>query len=563
MTNNYQEVIGIDRDIDKVIRTATQSHIEVKNIYTPSDIMDLDYDRDLGNPGEFPYTRGIYPGMYRDRLWLKSFIISYATPEETNIETKKYIEQGLTDIRVDADQPIQCGIDPDHPMSFNSMMCGGVSTYAINVYEKMLDGISLEDVVYEYPHQGMSNSMYFYSLIVAMMENRGLDIKNFRGSNINDPFRARLIYDTPDFPNNINHRVCLDHIEFAARNTPKFKGIAPNGVDPCQAGMNAVQELAHTIGGAIAVMKDLEKRGINLDEYGSMVVALDAESDFFETIAKFRLARKLWAEAARDIFKAKTKKAMKLKIGTRTSGFSLMTQMPLWNASRVTLQMLSAILGGVNSMDPSSIDEAVGLPGYEARMFNIATQQIITHEANIPIVADPLAGSYYLEWLMKEMERQVKEYLAEVEEQGGMWEALDSGWIANQMEKNRLKIQRERTERKRIFVGVNAFHGIEGPINRAVRSNAYQVPSVEDREAWIKECLDYKAGRNFTVLKSKIRQLYFDTQNGENINRACIEAAKSGATIGEFTGTVRLAYGIEYDPFKIIDAPSFIKEAIK
>lgn len=555
--------VEFDRNLGHLVRTATQSHIEVKPVYKPEDIAHLEYENDIADPGSFPYTRGIYPDMYRTSLWLKSFIVSYATAEETNESFKQYIKQGMTDLRLLADLPTQSGIDPDHPAAWNSMMCGGVATYALPVYEKMLEGLPLENVHYELAHCGISNFIYFHGLLVAHMENNGYDPAKLRGNSINDPVRAKLVYGVPDFPTNIARRVCLDHIEYSVKYTPKWKPYAPNGVDPCQGGMDAVKELGGALSLATAVMKDLEKRGVTLDEYGAMVFALDAESDFFETIAKFRAARRMWARIARDTFGAKTKRALQLKIGIRTSGLSLQSQKPLNNAARVTLQILSCVLGGVNSLDASSIDEACGLPGYEARMFNLDTQHIITHEANIPLVADPLGGSYYLEWLTDKMETDANAYMAEIEARGGIFECLDTGWLNNIMEQNRLKIQREKAEGKRLIVGVNSFLGEEGPINKAIRGNAYKVPSVQLRQERVDEVIAFKKNRDQAKVKQTLKQLYYDTKENRNISRAVINAAKAGVTIGEFVGVTRLAYGINYDPMNQIDTPDYIKEIIK
>jgi len=556
-------IVEFDRNLGHMVRTATQSHIEVKPFYEPDDIAHLDYENDLADPGAYPYTRGIYPDMYRTSLWLKSFIVSYSTPEETNESFKQYIAQGMTDLRLLADLPTQSGIDPDHPAAWNSMMCGGVATYALPVYEKMLEGLPLENVHYELAHCGISNFIYFHALLIAHMENNGYDAAKLRGNSINDPVRAKLVYASPDFPTHVARRVCLDHIEYSVKKTPKWKAIAPNGVDPCQGGMDAVKELGGALSLATAVMKDLEKRGTSLDEYGAMVFALDAESDFFETIAKFRAARRMWARIAKETFGAKTKRALQLKIGIRTSGLSLQSQKPLNNAARVTLQILSCVLGGVNSLDASSIDEAVGLPGYEARIFNLDTQHIITHEANIPLVADPLGGSYYLEWLTDKMEKDANEYMAEIEERGGIFECLDSGWLNGIMEQNRLKLQREKAEGKRLIIGVNSFQGEEGPINKAVRGSAYKVPTEQLRQERVDEVIAFKNSRDYAKVKQTIKQLYLDTKENRNISRAVVEAAKVGVTIGEFAGVVRLAYNLNFDPLNQIDAPGFIIDAIE
>jgi methylmalonyl-CoA mutase N-terminal domain/subunit len=296
-----------------------------------------------------------------------------------------------------------------------------------------------------------------------------------------------------------------------------------------------------------------------------MVFSLDAESDFFETIAKFRAARKMWAKIARDKLGAKTKRAMQLKIGIRTSGLSLQNQKPLNNAARVTLQILSCILGGVNSLDASSIDEATGLPSYEARLFNLDTQHIITHEANVPLVADPLGGSYYLEWLTSKLEKEVNRYLDEIEARGGIFACLESGWLNGVMEANRLKVQREKAEGKRLIVGVNAFQveGEEGPINKAIQDVAYKVPSVALREERVREVKEFKESRNQRAVKRSLKEIYRATKEGRNVTRPIIEAAKTGVTLGEVTGVIRLGYGIPYDPFEEIETPAFVAQLVK
>lgn len=470
-----------------MVRTATQSGIELKTSYGPDDVADLSYQDDSGDPGAHPFLRGIYPKMYRNRLWLKSFIVSYATAEETNQAFRQYIANGMTDLRLLCDLPTQSGIDPDHPSAWNSMMCGGVATYALPVYEKMLEGLPLGEAVFELAHAGMSSFLYFYGLLVAMMENRGLDIKRLRGNSINDPVRTKLVYGCPDFPTGIDRRICLDHIEFSIRETPSWRPVAPNGVDPCQSGI-------------------------------------------------------------------------------RTSGLSLTSQKPLNNAARITLQILSCVLGGVNSLDASSMDEAIGLPSPEARIFNLDAQHIITHEANVPLVADPLGGSYYLEWLTGKMEKEVNAYLDEIASQGGIFACLDSGWLEQVMETCRARTQREKAEGKRLIVGVNAFRPSdeeEGPVNAAIRDVAYKTPTIAMREERVAEARRFKAGRDMRRLQPLTGDLLRATREGSNVQRAVIEAAKAGLTLGECVGVIRLGYGIDYDPFREIEMPDFVREIVE
>ena len=315
---NESNSVTYDRSLGGMVRDATQAFIPLEVCYTPDDIKDVEYERDLGDPGCYPFTRGIYPRMYRDRLWIKSFIVSYSTPEDPNKAFKEYVASGQTGLRLLCDLPTQSGIDPDHPASWNSMMCGGISSCALETYERMLEGLPLANVDYELAHMGMSSFLCFYAYLVAMMEKRGIPISTLRGSAINDPFRSKIVYACPDFPTVIDRRITLDLIEFAVRNTPKWKAYAPNGVDPQQSGMVAPQEMAEVLGVATAVYTDMiNERKISLDEIGPTVFAMDAESDFFETLCKFRATRRMWAKIAKEKLGATTARAQSLRIGHR------------------------------------------------------------------------------------------------------------------------------------------------------------------------------------------------------------------------------------------------------
>lgn len=558
-----EEKKAVSFDANALVREETLSGIYVKPVFTPDDSKNRDYENNVADPGVYPFTRGLYPTMYRDRLWQKSFIVSYASPEDTNEGFKNLLKNGVTGLRLTEDLPSQMGLDPDHPLAWNTMMCGGVNPYAKNVFETVLADLPLEAATYELGTSGIFDSVYMYSSMAAQIELRGGNIQNLKGSGIADPIRSKLVYGLLSWPTEIERRILMDHIEFCMENTPKWKPFAPNGVDPNQAGMNAVHELGAALGSAIAVLEDLQKRGHSIDEYGSMVFALDSDSDFFETIAKFRCARRMWAKIAKERFGATTKKAMQLKLGTRTSGLSLQRQKPLNNTSRVTLQMLSAVLGGVNAIDACSIDEAMGLPSDEARTFSMDTHNVIIHEANIPLVADPLGGSYYLEWLTDKLEEETFAYLKDIEERGGMYECLESGYFHAVLEEDRLRAQKEKADGTRLLVGVNAFTTGGGFINKAVGDNAYRTPSVEQRQEWVDGYRNFCASRNADELAQACRRLYLDTKNGANVSRAMIDGAKAGMTVGEVCGVIRMAYGLNYDFADMISVPAHIEKALK
>ncbi len=553
----------ISHDASKVVRETTLSGIYVKPVYTPEDLADRDYVRDVADPGEFPYTRGLYPVMYRNRLWHKSFIVSYASPEDTNAGFKKIIANGATGLRLTEDLPSQMGLDPNHPLAWNTMMCGGVNPYAKNVYETVLADLPLEAATYELGTGGIFDSVYMYSSMAAQIELRGGNVANLKGSGIADPIRSKLVYGFESWPTEVERRVLMDHVEFCLENTPKWKPFAPNGVDPNQAGMNAPHELGAALGSAMAVLDDLVARGHTIDEYGAMVFALDSDSDFFETIAKFRAARRMWAKIAKERYGATKKSAMTLKLGTRTSGLSLQRQKPLNNTARVTLQMLSAVFGGVNAIDACSIDEAIGLPSDEARTFSMDVHNIITHEANVPLVTDPLGGSYFIEWLTDKIEAETEAYLKDIEDRGGMYACLESGYFHAVLEEDRLRAQREKADGTRLLIGVNTALGEGGDINKAVSSNAYRTPTVEEREAWVDGYNKFCASRDFEALAEATRKLYQDTKSGANVSRAMIDAVKVGMTTGELCGVIRLGYGLPFDFTGMTETPAHIAAALE
>lgn len=556
-----EKTVKVDKD--SLVREKTQSDIYVKPVFTPEDIKDDSYEEKLGDPGSYPFTRGIYPKMYRDRLWLKAFLVSYDTPESTNEAFKSYIKNGMNDLRLTCDLPTQNGFDPDHPLAIDSMFCGGIASYAMNTYEVMLDGLPLEKTVYEGGFMNVLDAIYFHGLLVAMIENRGGDIRNLYGSDIADPIRSKLVYGDPSWPTEIERRVLQDHIEYCREYTPRWKPVVPNGIDPCQAGMNAVHELGEVIAVCTAIIEDFCARGHHIDEFGPMAVAMDAESDFFETIAKFRAARRMWAKVAKEKFGATKKSTMALKIGIRTSGLSLTAQKPLNNAARVTIQALAGVLGGVNSIDACSIDEACGLPSYEARMFTLDMQHILAHESNVPMAVDPLGGSYYLEWLTDKLEDETDLYLKEVEKRGGIYACLESGWLRSVMEEDRLRVQREKADGSRLIIGMNAYEGEEGAVNKAIKGSAYTVPTEEVRRERIAEVKAYRASRDQEAVAQAIRRLYTDTKSGANISRAVIDGGKAGLTIGEVCGVVRMAYGLTYDSVDMIPTPDYVEKALK
>jgi methylmalonyl-CoA mutase N-terminal domain/subunit len=555
------DAIPYDRTFGKLVRDRTQSNIPVKSVYGPADLDGLDYGLHMGDPGQPPFTRGIYPEMYRGNLWLKSLIVCYATPEETNRAFKKYIGAGQTGLRVLTDTSTLSGVDPDHPLARYDIMCNGNPTFALTEYETMLDGIALENIDVESANSTPSGSFFTYVYLVALMEKRGADISRLRGTNINDPVHAFIVYGTPEFSPDLARRVNLDLIEFGIRNTPKWHPCTPCGYDMRDAGITSPQEMAFVIANARQYYGDVvAERGVRFDEFRPMVFSMSAESDFFETIAKFRATRRLWARVAKDRLGAGNPRSMACRIGIRTAGNSIYSQKPLNNTARITLQVLAAVLGGVQSIDPSGIDETFGLPSEESRIFELDLQHIIAHESNVPLTADPLGGSYYVEWLTTKLEAEATKLLDEIDRLGGMWKCLESGWLRQQFDRSTTEIQGEIGEGKRLIVGANAFQGPDGAISQAIVDGAYKVPSDEKRFGAIDRVRALREARDEGAVRRRLKDLADAVREQRNIVRPTIEAAKVYATLGETVGAIRMAHGLPFDPYARIAAPRLLQD---
>ncbi|HJP34879.1 MAG TPA: methylmalonyl-CoA mutase family protein, partial [Gammaproteobacteria bacterium] len=389
--------------------------------------------------------------------WLRSTIACYAHPKETNRAFKKFIENGQTGIRILVDTTTHSSVDPDHPLGKYDITCNGNPTFAITEYREMLEDIPLENVDIENACALAGGSFWTYLFVIALMEERGENISLLRGTNINDPIHAAIVFGCPEFSDKqwqIARKINLDLIEFGATHTPKWSPCTPCGYDMRDAGITAIQELAFCIGNAIQYYGDaINERGVKLDDFKPMAFSQSIESDFFEAVAKFRALRRIWAKVAKDRLGATASKTMACRIGARISGSAISyTEKPLNHSSRIAFQSLAAVMGGAQSIDLASIDEAFGLPSEEARIFGLDTQHIITQETGVPLVADPLGGSYYVESLTNTIEQECLALLAEIDDIGGMWECLKTGWLEEQFRKSTVSIQKEINAGQRIVL---------------------------------------------------------------------------------------------------------------
>jgi len=556
------------RTTDRIDKVTTLSGIPVQPCYGPADVDQDRYEQDLGDPGQFPFTRGIFPGMYRNRLWLKSQIACYCRPEETNRAFKKFIANGQTGIRILADTTTHSSVDPDHPLGRYSLASNGNPTFAITEYREMLADIPLEEFDVEIACALAGGSFWSYLFVVALMEERGQDISQLRGTNINDPIHAAIVYDCPEFTDNqweLARKLNLDLIEFSARHTPKWFPCTPCGYDMRDSGLDAFQELAFCLGNAIQYYGDaIRERGMRLDDFKPMVFSQSIESDFFEAVAKFRALRRMWARIAKERLGSTDPRSMACRIGARISGNTIgYTEKPINHTSRVTMQCLAAVMGGAQSIDSAAIDEAFGLPSEEARIFGLDTQHIIAHESGVPLVADPLGGSYYVESLTNEIEAGTLKLLDEIDSIGGMWECLKTGWLLQQFNTTAMKLQTEIDEGRRLIVGVNAYRGPDGPISKTIRESAYCVPPVEVRREAIDRVQKLRETRDQGKTVEALTEMFHAEKGGENVVREGIDACKAYATVGELVGVLRMAHGFPYDHYLTIPTPDYLRHLEK
>ncbi|MDP6688766.1 MAG: methylmalonyl-CoA mutase family protein [Alphaproteobacteria bacterium] len=555
--------VRYDRDKDNMVKLTTMSGMEVKSHYGPEDTKDLQYEMDLGDPGQFPFTRGIFPEMYRKRLWLRSQISCYAHPEETNKAFKTFIANGQTGLRILVDTTTHSSVDPDHPLGKYDISCNGNPTFAITEYRTMLDGIPLENVDLESACALAGGSYWTFLFIIALMEERGEDISKLRGTNINDPIHAAIVYGCPEFADKdweLARKINLDLIEFSAKHTPKWFPCTPCGYDMRDAGINAHQELAFCIANALQYYGDaLNERGVRLEDLSPMAFSQSIDIDFCEAVAKFRALRRIWARLAKERLGVTDEKFMTARIGARISGASVSyVQKPINHTTRVALQSLAAVMGGAQSVDLAGIDEAFGLPSEEARIFGLDTQHIIAHETGAALVADPFGGSYYIESLTDQIEAGVMKLLDEIDGIGGMWECLKTGWLQSQFDQTMVATQKDIDEGKKYIVGVNAFKGENGPVSEQIRQSAYPVPPAEERQRAVRKVKALRQERDQGKLVAALTAMYEAERNGENSIRLGIEACKAYATVGELVGTLRLAHGFAYDHYKSIDTPDYL-----
>jgi methylmalonyl-CoA mutase, N-terminal domain len=515
--------------------TATDSAIPVKRIYSARDVP-AKWTRSVGKPGEFPYTRGIYPSMYRDRLWTMRQYTGFGSARETNRRFKYLISHGETGLSTAFDLPTQLGLDSDHPRSQGEVGRVGVAISSIDDMRRLFDGIDLGRVSTSMTIN--STAPILLSLYAAVGMEQGLAQKMLRGTTQNDILKEYIARNTYIYPPEASLRLAVDLIEYCARKMPHWHPISISGYHIRESGANAVQELAFCFSNAIEYVETAIARGLKVDSFAPQLSFFFAcRNDFLEEIAKFRAARRIWASIMKKRFRARNPESAKLRFHTQTSGETLTAQQPDNNIARVAIQALAGVLGGTQSLHTNSRDEALGLPTEESVRIALRTQQIIAYESGVVRTVDPLAGSYYLEELTRTIEKRVGKLMETVRRLGGARKAIESGFVHRQIQESAYEFQRSVDEGRSVIVGVNRFkeEGLEGVKIQRID------PAIERLQ--VQQLKKFRKQRSSAKVKNALAKLASSARRDTNLLEDILRAVRSDCTVGEISDTLREAFG--------------------
>jgi methylmalonyl-CoA mutase N-terminal domain/subunit len=514
----------------------TTSQIEIKRLYTPLDGENRDYGRDLGFPGEYPFTRGAQPTMYRSRFWTMRQYAGFATAEETNKRYKYLLEHGQTGLSVAFDLPTQIGYDSDHPLAEGEVGKSGVAIDSLKDLEILFDGIPLDKVSTSMTIN--STAAILLAMVIAVAEKQGVKPEVLQGTIQNDVLKEYAARGTYIFPPLESMRIVTDIFAFCKDRVPRWNTISISGYHMREAGCTAVQEVAFTLADGIAYVEAAMRAGLDVDSFASRLsFFFNGHNNFLEEIAKFRAARRLWARIMKERFKAKKDESCVLRFHTQTGGSTLTYQQPDNNVVRVAFQALAAVFGGTQSLHTNSRDEAFALPTEESVRIALRTQQVIAYESGVADSIDPLAGSYAVEALTDEIEKKAMEYISKIDKMGGAAKAIESGFIQQEIADSAYQYQKEIESKKRIIVGVNQFQVEEAPLRDILRIP----PEVERTQK--EKLARVKKERDSANVRKTLASLKTVAQGTGNVVTPILEAVKAYATVGEISDTLREVFG--------------------
>jgi methylmalonyl-CoA mutase N-terminal domain/subunit len=529
---------------ERSVSFTTISGRPIERLYTPEDISSLHYERDLNHPGEFPYTRGIHPTGYRGKLWTMRQFAGFGTPEETNERYKALLAAGGTGLSVAFDLPTLMGRDPDHELSLGEVGKCGVSVVSLADMERLFDGISLRDITTSMTIN--SPAPMIFAMYLAVAEKQGADWQTLSGTIQNDILKEFIAQKEYIFPPRESMRLITDIFAFCSREVPRWNTVSVSGYHIREAGSTALQELAFTLRDGIEYIQYGIDAGLDVDDFAPRIsFFFNSHSDFFEEIAKFRAARKLWAVVMRDRFGAKDERSWKLRFHTQTAGVSLTAQQPYNNVVRTALQALAAVLGGTNSLHTNSLDEALSLPTAEAATLALRTQQILAHESGVTNTVDPLGGSWFLERLTLDMEQGATQYFETIDRLGGMVEAIEQGFPQREIAEASYKFQQAVERADKVIVGVNDF----------VQEDGAPVPILYIDETTAERQLmrlnELKRTRDNGLVARSLDALRDAARGTANTMYPLLDCARAYATVGEMCDALRGVWG-EYEEEPLI-----------
>lgn len=514
-----------------------RKNFEAQRLYTPLDIEDFDYGEKLGFPGQYPFTRGVQPTMYRGRLWTMRAYAGFATAEETNARYKYLLEAGQTGLSVAMDLPTQIGLDSDHELSHGEVGKVGVAIDSLADMEALFDGIPLDKVSTSMTINGPAAVLL--AMYVAVAEKQGVKPEALKGTIQNDILKEYIARGTYIFPPRPSMRLITDTFEYCSKNIPKWNTISVGAYHIREAGASEVQEIAFAFANAMAYIDAAIKAGQKVDDFAPGISWIfTAGLDFFGEVAKFRAARRLWARIMKERYAASVPKAQMLRVHVHTAGSVLTAQQPLNNVVRITWQALSAVLGGIQSMACCAYDEAIALPTEESATLALRTQQLLAYESGVTDTIDPLAGSYYIETLTDKIEKEAYDYIDKIDRMGGAVAAIEQGYMQQEMAAHAYEYQHEVELGKRTVIGVNKFNDSKKLAEQDVLTADL---SVGERQ--IARLEKMKASRDNEAVKAALEKLREAAKGTENLIPYLIDAVKTYATLGEICGVLREEFG--------------------
>ena len=526
----------IDRVPERREKFITTSSEPINRLYTPLDIHDMDFQRDLGLPGEYPYTRAVHPTLYRGRPWTMRMFAGFGSAEETNQRFRYLLDQGQTGLSTAFDLPTLMGYDTDAPEALGEFGKCGVAISSLKDMEILFNEIPLDKVSTSMTIN--SPAAVIWAMYIAAAEKQGVRQNQFRGTIQNDILKEYVARGTYIFPPDASIRLITDTMLYCNEHLPRWNTISISGYHIREAGANAVQEVAFTLSNAIAYVQSALEVGLSVDDFApQLTFFFSSDRDFLEEVAKFRAARRLWAKIMRDRFDAKDPKSTMLRFHTQTAGSSLTAQQPQNNIVRVALQALAACLGGTQSLHTNSMDEALGLPSQEAVHTALRTQQIIAHESGIANTIDPLAGSYLIEYLTDEIEDRASEYIRKIDDLGGALSAIQRGFIQEEIQESACKLQRAVEEDEATVVGVNAYRMDEDIVVTPLRVDPQIEEDQKARLALLRE------DRDANVVDRLLTDLELAAAGDDNLLPHFIDCVEGDVTLGEICGRLRKVWG--------------------